>query len=346
MSYADPARVPENHRDHNDPSVPFEPTGAVTKDSLAAESLEQHGEFEKNPKAHVLGVEGGKSTLANTDTSGASALPPSSSGAARDGDETTKYPDADAGKADGTTTSEGNYYGGASAGKISSGYDTSNVQTSDYGGDNRGQKEQQAETIKSSQGQSGASGSGSSGATETAALRRSCRRRLSSRLSRKAVAVVLAPERAAAVVAVLQKETVQQSQSASSSSGAGASASASSGVGADTTSSSGPSAGTGIRPHVDAAPNYAARVSGAIPAEGDDPTYKPKGTNLTEGGDIPENVKTFTGNVGGAKDPGRLAEQNFEAINANVAGGGLGRDKEGTTDVGGQYGVLGSEKLQ
>ncbi|ETN37980.1 uncharacterized protein HMPREF1541_07603 [Cyphellophora europaea CBS 101466] len=100
---------------------------------------------------------------------------------------------------------------------------------------------------------------------------------------------------------------------------------------------------TGIRPHVDAAPNYAARVSGAID---NDNERQPKGDNLVEGGDIPAGKKTFTGDVGGPKDPGRLAEQRFEGINANVPGGGTDRDRQGERDVGGQYGALeGSERI-
>ena len=118
-------------------------------------------------------------------------------------------------------------------------------------------------------------------------------------------------------------------------------------------STEGPTAGTGIRPHVPTAPNYTARVSGAINSDDPDNTShvpQPKGDNLVEGGDVPENFKTFTGNVsGGVNDPGREAVKSFEGINSSVAGSGtgegMGRDKEGTTEVGGQYGVLESERL-
>lgn len=107
----------------------------------------------------------------------------------------------------------------------------------------------------------------------------------------------------------------------------------------DTNLESGPPAGAGVRPHVDAAPNYAGRVSGAISSEGE---FQPKGEDLTEGG-IPE-TKTFTGNVGGASDPGRIAEERFEKINANVAGGGASAGRgAGETDQG-QFGVLDSER--
>jgi len=90
------------------------------------------------------------------------------------------------------------------------------------------------------------------------------------------------------------------------------------------------------------APNYAGTVSGAIHSDGQ---YKPKGSNLTEG-DIPA-TKTFTGNVGGQYDPGRLAEQNFQKTDADdtVSAGqpkysGSGQD----SSTGGQYDVLSSER--
>ena len=100
--------------------------------------------------------------------------------------------------------------------------------------------------------------------------------------------------------------------------------------------------GQSSRPEPDTAPNYAGTVSGAIQSEGQ---FKPKGKNLTEG-DIPQ-TKTFTGNVGGDKDPGRLAEQDFskrDAENTVSAGelkyGGSGKD----SSTGGQYDVLSTER--
>jgi len=85
---------------------------------------------------------------------------------------------------------------------------------------------------------------------------------------------------------------------------------------------------------VDSAPN----AFGDFRTEGQ---LKPKGANLTEGG-IPE-TKTFTGDVGGPHDPGRVAEQGFQAANADTAGPGGARQYEldGTT---GQYDVLSSER--
>lgn len=129
--------------------------------------------------------------------------------------------------------------------------------------------------------------------------------------------------------------------------------------GAGTTTSSGsgssgstsaPASGTGVRAtgggsgtSADTAPNYAATVAGTIRPEGED---KPKGENVTEGG-IPE-TKTFTGDVGGVHDPGRLATKDFTKVgpgNAASAGetGGAQGDS-GPQITGGQYDVLESER--
>lgn len=80
MSFAANSRAPKP-----DPAnIPHEPTGPVAADSLAAESLKAQGEFAENPSAVPLGVKGSQSTLATTDTSGASALHPAASGAERE----------------------------------------------------------------------------------------------------------------------------------------------------------------------------------------------------------------------------------------------------------------------
>lgn len=287
MSTAANPRAPGNHRDSADPDVPQESTGPIAADSLAAQSLKQGGDFAADdPNAVPLGVSGSKSTLANTDTSGAVPLPPASSGAEREkleargvgsdekGPGGLKYPDAlpDA-DFQGKHTAGGEYYGGPSSDRQGAGYTTQPAGASDFG----------ATTSTTQSSGSGINTSSSSGAP-------------------------------------------------------------SGGSALTSTSSTG---AAGVRPHVDAAPNYAARVSGAIEPEGT--TNQPKGTNLTEGGDIPENKKTFVGAVTGPNDPGRLGEQNFEAINANVPGGGTDRGNEGTRDEqgkeGGQYGVLGSERV-
>lgn len=109
-------------------------------------------------------------------------------------------------------------------------------------------------------------------------------------------------------------------------------------------SSSGPAPGTGSAAvgssgsadSADAAPSYVDAVTGGLRTEGE---MQPKGKDLTEGG-IPE-TKTFTGNVGGDKDPGRLAEQKFEKINADTAGaaGQSAEEKQGNP-----FSVLGTER--
>jgi len=117
-------------------------------------------------------------------------------------------------------------------------------------------------------------------------------------------------------------------------------------VDAQNASTSGSTSGisAGVRPHVDAAPGYTSTVTGAAASSG---TYKPKGDNL-EDADLTESIpktKTFTGNVGGEKDPGRLAEQNFEARNTGPveqSSGGGGESAVG--EVGGSFGALESER--
>jgi len=112
----------------------------------------------------------------------------------------------------------------------------------------------------------------------------------------------------------------------------------------DTTDTNTTSASASSRTDPDTAPNYAATVAGNIRSEGE---LKPKGANLTEG-DIPK-TKTFTGNVGGDKDPGRLAEQGFQKVSAENAAsagekryGGSGNSED--IGTGGQYDVLQTER--
>ncbi|EXJ90842.1 hypothetical protein A1O1_03947 [Capronia coronata CBS 617.96] len=122
----------------------------------------------------------------------------------------------------------------------------------------------------------------------------------------------------------------------------------------DNTSGGGFSSSTGVRPHVDAAPGYVSNVTGEARPDG---TYKPKGSNLDDAdvsGSIPK-TKTFTGNVGGQYDPGRVAEREFEGRNTGVetelsssgVAGGRQRQQGSSGAVGeqgGQYGVLESER--
>ncbi|OQD78677.1 hypothetical protein PENDEC_c001G06380 [Penicillium decumbens] len=97
-----------------------EPSGPVTNDSLAAQSIRQGGGFSQNRGAEPLGVSGDKSTLNNTDTSGASQLPPAPVGALReDRERQEKYPEALGGQGDfpGAHLPESGYTGGPTAAK-------------------------------------------------------------------------------------------------------------------------------------------------------------------------------------------------------------------------------------
>lgn len=69
---------------------------------------------------------------------------------------------------------------------------------------------------------------------------------------------------------------------------------------------------------------------------------KPKGVNLTEGG-IPE-TKTFTGDVGGPHDPGRVAEQNFQNANSDTAGAGGARQYGAAGGSSGAFDALSPER--
>jgi hypothetical protein len=129
-----------------------------------------------------------------------------------------------------------------------------------------------------------------------------------------------------------------------SSSGGGAISSSSGGAGATSSSgdTGGPTSGTGVRPYVPEGPTYTGRVAGTLQSEGES---QPKGENLTEG-DIPA-TKTFVGDVGGPHDPGRLAEREFEKINAEAPGGGVGSGRSyggGEGEDKGGFEVLESER--
>ena len=275
MSYADPSRVPGG----NPGDAAQESTGPIAKDSLAADSIRDGGEFGENTNANIMGVKGNQSTLNTTDVSGASALPAASSGAAREdrndmglgsdekGAGGQKYPEGLGGQGEfsGRHNLDG-YTGGPSSDRASGGYATGQAAgASDFGASTTG---------SSNTGSADINSSGFSGSAENSG----------------------------------------------------------------TTSSSGPAAGTGVRPQVDPAPNYAADIQSSG-------QNKPKGENLIEG-DIPE-TKTFTGDVGGSHDPGRLAEQQFERANADTSGGAPysgGDNKQPGEGSSGQYDVLDSER--
>jgi hypothetical protein len=275
MSYAANPRHPQNHPASADANVPSEPVGPVASDSLAADSLRNDGDFAAN-SSHIpepLGVPGSKSTLATTDTSGATTLSPAEDGTQRERAEAHTHPASDKGAA-------GLTYPSAAGGQAPSTHGL-HSDTGEYVG---GARPNANANTKSTQ----AAGASDFGATT-------------------------AP-----------RSEPDPSKISSTS--------------ASTSTST--STSTPTSANADTAPNYAARVSGAITTEGEG---QPKGTNLKEDADIPPNRSTFTGDVGGPKDPGRVAERTFEGVNASVAGGGVGRDAEGERDSG-AFGALGSER--
>jgi len=130
-----------------DPSAQIptqESAGAVAADSLAAESTRSGGAFSENRNSEPSGVKGANSTYANTDTSGATTLPPADSAASRDdqsdssnpsGPGGEKYAEALGGQPDfpGTTSPEG-YVGGSTASKQGTASSGNNTASSSSGG--------------------------------------------------------------------------------------------------------------------------------------------------------------------------------------------------------------------
>ena len=124
MSSAANPNAPQPGSASTDPSIPQEPTGPLASDSLAAESVQAGGGFADNDNVNISGVSGEASTFNNTDTSGATTLPPAPSAGQRDADDGVKYPQGDPPpQFTGTTTSQG-YSGGPTAGREVSGYQT------------------------------------------------------------------------------------------------------------------------------------------------------------------------------------------------------------------------------
>lgn len=297
-----------------------EAIGAVTSDSLAAQSMREGGGFSENENAHEMGVKGSNSTFNTTDTSGATALHPARDGATREKQDAMglgadekgvtglKYPDA-AGQPrfDGAHSDQGF---AAGPGNSSSGYNTTTGGTySGASGDSfvdGGAGITGSSSAKTS-GISSGSGSTAQGSSQT--------------------------------------DTTSYSGGGNGGSGNHRNTNPSSagrGDGPLVTGGAGEDFGTASRPGQDTAPNYAATISGAIQSEGQ---YKPKGSNLTEG-DIPQ-TKTFTGDVGGQHDPGRAAEQGFQKVSAeNSASAGppkySGSGQDSST--GGQFDALKTER--
>ena len=72
---------------------------------------------------------------------------------------------------------------------------------------------------------------------------------------------------------------------------------------------------------------------------------KPKGKNLTEGGfddDNGKNNASYTAEIGSENDPGRVAQQNFQKLNA-ATGGSNARPQEQDVSGEGTYDSLRAE---
>ncbi|KAJ5561694.1 hypothetical protein N7535_003843 [Penicillium sp. DV-2018c] len=97
-----------------------EPSGPITNDSLAAESIRQGGGFSGNRGAQPMGVSSGQSTVNNTDTSASKKLPPTSvRGPREERQKADKFPEEVVGQGNfpGTISHTGEYYGGSTAAK-------------------------------------------------------------------------------------------------------------------------------------------------------------------------------------------------------------------------------------
>lgn len=97
-----------------------EPSGPVTNDSLAADSVRQGGAFSGNRGAEPMGVSGYQSTVTNTDTSAAKTLPSAPVGGLREDRESQqKYPEALGGQGNfpGAHLPQSGYKGGPTAAK-------------------------------------------------------------------------------------------------------------------------------------------------------------------------------------------------------------------------------------
>ena len=131
----------------------MERAGPVASDSLAAESTRQGGGFSENRGAEPLGVKGSSSNFANTDTSGATTLPPARDATERDAHATDydisndlkgpggrKYPEALGGQVDVPQRAHGSetYSGGSTEAKEEPRSVESGYQSTDAGSNSSG----------------------------------------------------------------------------------------------------------------------------------------------------------------------------------------------------------------
>ncbi|KAJ5359536.1 uncharacterized protein N7496_011949 [Penicillium cataractarum] len=111
----------------------IEPSGPVTNDSLAAESIHTGGAFSANRGAEPMGVSGNQSTLKNTDTSAAKTLSSASVGSVRgDNQRQEKYPEALGGQGNFPGAHITGYAGGSTAAKQQMGMHTGEYAASQH----------------------------------------------------------------------------------------------------------------------------------------------------------------------------------------------------------------------
>ncbi|KAJ5852389.1 uncharacterized protein N7529_011774 [Penicillium soppii] len=114
-----------------------EPSGPITNDSLAADSIRQGGAFSGNRGAEPMGVSGKQTTVNNNDTSAATTLPSVSAGGLREDRESQqKYPEALGGQGNfpGTHLSQSGYTGGSTAAKHDQGINAGEYSTASGSG--------------------------------------------------------------------------------------------------------------------------------------------------------------------------------------------------------------------
>ncbi|KGO72677.1 hypothetical protein PITC_056630 [Penicillium italicum] len=118
-----------------------EPSGPITNDSLAAESIRRGGGFSGNRGAEEMGMSGNQSTVNNTKTSASIKLPSATSGASRqDRHEEQMYPECVVGQGNfpGTHMDNSGYAGGSTAAKKEMGIKAGEYSTaSGSGGDSQ-----------------------------------------------------------------------------------------------------------------------------------------------------------------------------------------------------------------
>ena len=257
-----------------------EGAGAVTSDSLAAESVRSGGAFGSNRDSEPLSVKGGNSTLNTTDTSSATTLPPAPDARTRDqvwnesggGD---KYPEGAGGQGNfpgshaggsysgGPTSAKREMMGGAGSGG-GEGYDTSgsggafSEGGAGGGGGGRGGRGDAGQISSSGTGLGSSSGGASTNSTTT------------------------------------RGDTTHDT---------------SYGGGDDNK----PGVSRGNTTDTDAAPGYVADVTQPFNQS------KPKGKNLTETEDL-EGPVTHDAEIGSEQDPGRKAESDFQRKTQSASG--------------------------